>query len=156
MVVQVDFVHVSGRNIQKNKRLHCWNYSHSALRKVTALCPPHVLARKKNSCIFAVNTLVWELICSSLVRFAVLLSALFSSPIRWGYIAVLKNEMSGLTFNCPSAGAPCPVHTGEDALVSLEEDAQPSIGVSIAILLSLSGAFLLLAWQLMKFTMKKR
>jgi hypothetical protein len=80
----------------------------------------------------------------------------YISPVRYGFIALVKNELTGLTFDCPAAPAPCPFPTGEQVLLQLGVEDEGSVGLNLLWNLLLLGGFLLLAFVLMWRATRKR
>ena len=80
----------------------------------------------------------------------------YISPIRWGFVALIKNEMKGLLFECPSPPLACPAPNGEAVITALGLDSEPSIALNLFIMLILLGGFLIGAFSFMWLTTKKR
>lgn len=80
----------------------------------------------------------------------------YVSPVRYGYVGVMKNEMSGLVFSCDNTnGQPCRVQTGDQDLSLLSMENEPSVGFSIGILSILLGGFLIFAQLILLKTTKR-
>jgi len=80
----------------------------------------------------------------------------YISPVKYGYVALLRNEMEGQTFSCPPAPQECFAPTGEDAIANQGLTDQPDIGLDLFILLALLGGYLLFAFLFMWKTSKRK
>jgi len=80
----------------------------------------------------------------------------YISPIRYGFVATVKNELEGLTFECPPAPAACAFPTGERAIQQLGIEDEGSVGINLVWNLLLVIGFLSMAFLLMWRSTRKR
>jgi hypothetical protein len=79
----------------------------------------------------------------------------YISPVRYGFSAVIQNEMDGLVFDCDQDATVC-VRTGEQVVRQLSLENDPSIGSNLAILVGILVGFLFGAFFFMFKTNKRR
>lgn len=79
----------------------------------------------------------------------------YISPVRYGYAAIIKNEMDGLVFHCNTGASSC-IRTGDQVIRSLGIENDPGVGVNLLILLGILGGFLLGAFYFMWKTTRKK
>jgi len=78
----------------------------------------------------------------------------YISPMKYAFVALIKNEFTGLTFSCPvavngtaSAGKPlCPYQHGEQIIGVLGFDDQGTIAVNLIVLTGMYFVLLILAY----------
>eukprot|EP00456_Euglypha_rotunda_P052471 TRINITY_DN4227_c1_g1_i14.p1 TRINITY_DN4227_c1_g1~~TRINITY_DN4227_c1_g1_i14.p1 ORF type:complete len:719 (+),score=105.36 TRINITY_DN4227_c1_g1_i14:239-2158(+) len=68
------------------------------------------------------------------------------SPMKYGFVALIKNEFEGLKLMCDPSQGPCTATNGEEVIKLLSFDDQGSVGVNLIVLFAMYFAFLALAY----------
>ena len=79
------------------------------------------------------------------VRVSPPLGLSYLSPIKYGFVALAKNEFTGLTFSC-APGERCAWKTGEQVLTALNFDRQRNIASQEGFLLCIAFGCLILSF----------